>query len=65
MIGEIEKALGRKAAIEFRAPVPGDMPRTFADITKARKLLNYQPVTSIQEGIRKFVHWYREKHSHR
>jgi UDP-glucuronate 4-epimerase len=65
MIGEIEKALGRKATIEFRSPVPGDMPRTFADITKARKLLNYQPVTSIQEGIPKFVHWYREKHAHR
>jgi UDP-glucuronate 4-epimerase len=65
MIGEIEKALGRKATIEFRPPVPGDMPRTCADITKARKLLNYQPVTSIQEGIPKFVHWYQEKHAHR
>jgi UDP-glucuronate 4-epimerase len=64
MIGEIEKALGRKATIEFRPPVPGDMPRTFADITKARKLLNYQPTTSIQEGIPKFVHWYREQHAH-
>jgi UDP-glucuronate 4-epimerase len=65
MIGEIEKALGRKATIEFRPPVPGDMPRTFADITKARKLLNYQPTISIQEGIPKFVHWYREQHAHR
>jgi UDP-glucuronate 4-epimerase len=65
MIGEIEKALGRKATIEFRPPVPGDMPRTFADITKARKLLNYQPTTSIQEGIPKFAHWYREQHAHR
>jgi UDP-glucuronate 4-epimerase len=65
MIGEIEKALNRKAAIEFRPPVPGDMPRTFADITKARKLLDYQPTTSIQEGIPKFVQWYREQHAHR
>jgi UDP-glucuronate 4-epimerase len=65
MIGEIEKALGRKATIEFRPPVPGDMPRTFADITKARKLLNYQPATSIQDGIPKFVQWYREKQAHR
>jgi UDP-glucuronate 4-epimerase len=65
MIDEIEKALGRKATIVFCAPVPGDMPRTFADITKARKSLNYQPTTSIKEGIPKFVRWYREKHAHR
>jgi UDP-glucuronate 4-epimerase len=65
MIGEIEKALGRKATIEFQPPVPGDMPRTFADITKARKLLNYRPATSIQEGIPKFVQWYRKQHAHR
>jgi UDP-glucuronate 4-epimerase len=65
MIGEIERALGRKATIEFRPPVPGDMPRTFADITKARKLLNYRPTTSIQEGIPKFVNWYREQQAHR
>jgi UDP-glucuronate 4-epimerase len=65
MIGEIEKALGRKATIEFRPPIPGDMPRTFADIGKARNLLNYRPTTSIQDGIPKFVQWYREQQAHR
>jgi UDP-glucuronate 4-epimerase len=65
MIREIEKALERKATIDFRPPVPGDMPRTFADITKAKKMLNYRPTTPIKEGIPKFVQWYREKHANR
>jgi UDP-glucuronate 4-epimerase len=61
-IGLIEEALGRKARINFHPPVPGDMPRTYADITKARKLLNYRPKTSIRDGIPEFVRWYREKY---
>jgi UDP-glucuronate 4-epimerase len=61
-IGLIEEALGRKARINFHPPVPGDMPRTYADITKARKLLNYRPKTSIRDGIPQFVQWYREKY---
>jgi len=65
MIGEIEKALGRRATIDFRAPVPGDIPRTCADISKARKMLNYRPATSIKVGIPKFVQWYREMHANR
>ena len=65
MIREIERALGRKATIDFRAPVPGDMPRTYADITKAKKMLNYRPKTRIQEGIPKFVQWYQQKHASR
>jgi len=65
MIGEIEKALGRKATIDFRPPVPGDMPRTYADISKAKQMLNYRPTTRIQEGIAKFVEWYRQTHQKR
>jgi UDP-glucuronate 4-epimerase len=65
MIHEIEKALGRKATIDFRPPVPGDMPRTCADITKAKKMLNYRPTTRIQQGIPKFVRWYRQKHANK
>jgi UDP-glucuronate 4-epimerase len=61
MIGLIEKALGRKAKINFYPPIPGDMPRTYADITKARNLLNYRPLTSVQDGVPRFVQWYREK----
>jgi UDP-glucuronate 4-epimerase len=65
MIREIEKALGRKATIDFRPPVPGDMPRTYADITKAKQMLNYRPTTRLQEGIAKFVEWYRQTHEKR
>jgi UDP-glucuronate 4-epimerase len=58
MITEIEMALGRSAIINFLPPVPGDMPLTYADISKARKLLGYLPQTRIREGVRKFVEWY-------
>jgi UDP-glucuronate 4-epimerase len=37
------------------------VPQTFADITKARRLLNYDPRTQIEEGIEKFVEWFRER----
>jgi UDP-glucuronate 4-epimerase len=65
LVREIEKALGRKATIDFRPPLPGDMPRTYADITKAKKMLNYRPTTPIKKGIPKFVQWYRQKHATR
>jgi UDP-glucuronate 4-epimerase len=39
---------------------PGDVPITFADISKAKRLLNYDPKTKIEEGIPKFVEWFRE-----
>ena len=38
---------------------PGDVPITFADISKAKELLNYAPKTKIEKGIPKFVEWYR------
>jgi UDP-glucuronate 4-epimerase len=40
---------------------PGDVPQTFADIAKARRLLNYNPQTQIEEGVRRFVEWWRSK----
>jgi UDP-glucuronate 4-epimerase len=58
LIAEIEGALGKKATINTLPPVPGDMPATFADISKARRLLGYAPVTRIQSGVRKFIEWY-------
>lgn len=58
LIAEIERALGKKAAIEHLPEQQGDMPLTAADITKARKLLGYNPRTQIREGIPKFVEWY-------
>ncbi len=59
LIGEIEAALGKSAQIEQMPEQAGDMPLTCADISKARRLLGYDPRTKIAEGIPKFVEWYR------
>ena len=59
LISLLEQELGQKAIIDSQAPQPGDVPQTFADITRARQLLGYNPQTPIEEGIRKFVEWFR------
>jgi UDP-glucuronate 4-epimerase len=58
VIAEIEAALGKKATINLLPPIPGDMPATYADISKARRLLGYAPATRIQAGVQKFIEWY-------
>jgi UDP-glucuronate 4-epimerase len=58
LIASIESALGKKAVIEKLSEQPGDVPLTYADISKARSLLNYSPKTRIAEGIPKFVNWF-------
>lgn len=58
LITLLEKDLGKKAVIDRQPPQPGDVPHTYADVSKARKLLNYQPQTQIQDGIAKFVEWF-------
>jgi len=58
LIAAIESALGEKAIIERLPEQKGDMPRTCADISKARRLLGYNPTTKIAEGIPRFVEWY-------
>jgi len=60
LIELIETALGKKAIIDRQPAQPGDVPRTYADISKARKLLGYQPRVKIEEGIPKFVDWFRQ-----
>lgn len=60
LIRRIENTVGKKALINYLPEQKGDMPRTFADISKARQLLGYAPTTPIAEGIPKFVAWYRE-----
>ena len=60
LIELIEMALGKKAIIDRQPAQPGDVPRTYADISKARKLLGYQPRVKIEEGIPKFVDWFRQ-----
>ena len=59
LIATIEQSLGKKAVIHKMPEQPGDVPLTYADISKARALLGYDPHTKIAEGIPKFVEWYR------
>jgi len=54
----VEKNLGKKANIKKYPIPPGDVDMTYADITKARTILGYNPKTSIEEGIKKFIDWY-------
>jgi UDP-glucuronate 4-epimerase len=58
LIFAIEIAVEKKAKINRLAEQPGDMPRTFADISKARRLLGYNPTTKLSEGLPKFVDWF-------
>jgi UDP-glucuronate 4-epimerase len=58
LIAAIESALGKKAKINRLPEQPGDMPRTYADISKARKLLAYNPMTKFTEGLPKFIDWF-------
>lgn len=55
----LERATGKKAIVHRDSPQPGDVPLTWADTSKAEKLLGYRPQTSIEEGLAKFVAWYR------
>tara|TARA_R110002095_G_scaffold154866_2_gene134507 strand:- start:1334 stop:2323 length:990 start_codon:yes stop_codon:yes gene_type:complete len=59
-IAAIEAALGTKADIDFQPMQPGDVKQTFADIDETTRLTGYKPTTSIDEGIPKFVDWYKE-----
>jgi UDP-glucuronate 4-epimerase len=61
LIELLERELGSKAKIDRQPLQPGDVPQTFADITKARRLLGYKPQTQIEDGIKKFVEWFRHK----
>lgn len=61
LIELLEKELGSKAKIDRQPLQPGDVPQTFADITKARRLLGYDPQTQIEDGIKKLVEWFRHK----
>lgn len=59
LIAALEDAIGKKAVIDQLPEQKGDMPLTCADISKARRLLGYNPTTKIRDGIPKFVAWYR------
>jgi UDP-glucuronate 4-epimerase len=58
LIAAIENALGKKAKVNRMPEQPGDMPLTCADISKARKLLGYNPTTRFSDGLPRFMEWF-------
>lgn len=63
LIALVEEACGKKAQIEITPEQPGDVPRTFADVSKAHRLLAYSPQTPIATGVKKYADWYRQSFS--
>jgi UDP-glucuronate 4-epimerase len=59
LVQALERATGR-TAIRRQEPIqPGDVPLTWADISKAQRILGYRPLTTLSEGLKRFVDWYR------
>ncbi len=63
LISLIENALGKKAVIDRQPLQPGDVPITFADISKSEKMLGYHPQVKAEQGIPLFVEWFRKNGS--
>ncbi|MGO4716407.1 NAD-dependent epimerase [Bradyrhizobium sp. 2TAF24] len=62
VVAVLEQALGRKALKELLPMEPGDVPATFADVDDLTRDVGFRPSTSIQDGVSKFVRWYRDYH---
>lgn len=60
LIRTIEKNLNKKAKIKLKPIQPGDVEKTFADISKAKKMLGFDPKTKIEKGVENFIDWYKE-----
>ena len=61
LISLLERDLDIRAIIDRQPMQPGDVPTTYADISKSRRLLGYNPTTKIADGIPKFVEWFRDR----
>jgi UDP-glucuronate 4-epimerase len=61
LIELLEQALGHRAIIDYQPSQPGDVPITYAEIDKARRLLGYNPTTRIEAGIERFVEWFKKQ----
>ncbi len=62
VIGVLEDACGKKAELDLLPMQPGDVPKTHADIEAIRRDFGYQPTTSVEVGVPKFVDWFRRYH---
>jgi UDP-glucuronate 4-epimerase len=61
----LEERIGRKAKIKYHDPIPGDVPITYADISKAKSKLEYDPSTDLEEGLDKFIAWFKSYYAGR
>ncbi|MEM9080671.1 MAG: SDR family NAD(P)-dependent oxidoreductase [Verrucomicrobiota bacterium] len=61
LIETLEDVIGQKAIIEQLPDQPGDVPQTSADVSRAKELFNWQPQTSLREGLSHYVEWYRHQ----
>ncbi len=61
MVETLEKHVGKKANKKMLPMQPGDVERTYADISKAQQLLNYKPTTDFDNGVQQFVEWFRKQ----
>jgi UDP-glucuronate 4-epimerase len=63
IISLIEKNLGKSAKIKYLPEQPGDPSITFADISKSKRMLNYNPKIKMEKGIKNFIEWYKNEKS--
>ena len=59
LVEHLQQATGRTATLEPHPMQPGDVPLTWADVSKAQRLLDFKPSVPLPEGLRRFVSWYR------
>ncbi len=59
-IATLEKAVGRKAQFNMLPMQPGDVEATWCDVSALKRAVGYQPATSLEDGLRETVAWFRE-----
>ena len=60
LVEELERAVGKPAVLDKKPMQPGDVERTYADLTRSRAELGYEPKVTLAEGLRRFVEWFKE-----
>ena len=63
LVQKLEGIIGKRAILNHLPPQAGDVPLTWADISKARRLLNYEPHTPLEQGLEQFWEWYQKSNS--
>ncbi len=63
-ISLLEKQLGKEAIKVFKEMQPGDVKKTYADSSELAKFINYKPETPIEEGLKKFIEWFKEYYNY-